>query len=276
MNRKEHSFEIGAEKPFNIIHISDTHLTLADGRDTERKLRLAEKRKKGFPMAEKILEETKAEAEKENAVIMHTGDIIDFVSYENLERVRDFSASCDVFFCAGNHEFSLYVGEAKEDEAYRNQSLPLVQSHFPNDIRFCSRIINGVNFVALDNSYYRVEKAQLDALKKEVEKGLPVVLLVHTPFYTQELYRFIREVQGSPTGDIMSVPEEKMQGYSDHRYEQQKEDEITHEAYEYIVNEKNIRLVLTGHIHADYECVLPSGAPQLATGLDTMRVIRFS
>ncbi len=32
----------------------------------------------------------------------------------------------------------------------------------------------------------------------------------------------------------MSVPEEKMKDYSSGRYEQQKEDEITHEAYEYI------------------------------------------
>lgn len=275
MNTVTHSFRLGAEKPFRIIHVSDTHLTLADGRDDERKNKLAAKRAKTFPDAEKYLEEISALSHKTDSTIIHTGDIIDFVSFRNLDAVREFNNENDIFYCAGNHEFSLYVGEAWEDEEYRNRSLSLVQTAFDNDIRLSSRVINGINFVAVDNSYYRFQPFQLQGLKDEVNKGLPVVLLIHTPLYTEEIYRFIRDVQGSPTGDIMSVPEEKMQGYSEHRYKQQKEDECTRLACEYIVNEPGIKLVLTGHIHADFECLLPSGTPQLATGLDTARIIEF-
>ena len=39
---------LGAEKPFRLLHISDTHLCLADERDNERKNNLAEGRKKVF------------------------------------------------------------------------------------------------------------------------------------------------------------------------------------------------------------------------------------
>ncbi|MBQ2706718.1 MAG: metallophosphoesterase, partial [Clostridia bacterium] len=85
----------------------------------------------------------------------------------------------DVFFAAGNHEFSLYVGEAWEDADYRNQSLAKVQAAFGNDIRFSSRIIGGVNLVAIDDGYSRFDEEHLDLLKAEVAKGLPIVLLMH-------------------------------------------------------------------------------------------------
>ena len=42
----EHEYRIGAERPFEVLHISDTHLTLADEleQDGGRKLELAQKR----------------------------------------------------------------------------------------------------------------------------------------------------------------------------------------------------------------------------------------
>ena len=61
---------------------------------------------------------------------------------------------------AGNHEYSLYVGEAWEDAAYRNQSLATVQEAFINNIRMAARVIGGVNFVALDDGYYLFEEEQ--------------------------------------------------------------------------------------------------------------------
>jgi len=72
--------------------------------------------------------------------------------------VADYVARCrmDVgVTCAGNHEFSQYVGEAEEDEAYKAQSFAAVQGVYPNDLVFASRIVHGVNFVAVDNTYYR-------------------------------------------------------------------------------------------------------------------------
>ena len=36
--------EIGLEKPFRALHMSDNHIALADNRDDERKIKLAESR----------------------------------------------------------------------------------------------------------------------------------------------------------------------------------------------------------------------------------------
>lgn len=273
MNFLKAEINAGAEKPFDIIHISDTHLSLADSRDSERKIKLAERRRTGFPEAEEMLQETKRLAELTGNTVIHTGDLIDFVSEANLDRAEKFTSEVDCFAAAGNHEFSLYVGEAKEDAAYRQQSLAHVSESFTNDIRFASRVINGVDFVALDNSYYLIEPFQLEALKKEVAKGLPVILCVHTPLYTKELFDYVTagHEKGYPAY-LMSVPEDRIKYYPPDRYEQQREDVTTREAYEYIKNESGIKAILAGHVHTDFAFDFFS-RPQLGVGCTDIRTV---
>lgn len=263
---------IGVKEPFCVLHASDTHITFADNRDSERKVLLSEQRKKVFFNAEANLEFLKKKASAEKRTVIYTGDMIDFVSELNFEKAEEFCSSVDIFMSAGNHEFSHYLGEAKEDAAYRNISLERVQKIFKNDIRCSSRIIGGVNFVAIDNSYYLFEKEQLEFLKKETEKGYPVILCVHVPLFTNELYDFMINRDGLPAY-LMSVPEDMMRDYSPHRFEQQKQDEITFEAYNFIVNCKNIRAVLTGHLHKNYEGKISGDTYQFATGCSTVREI---
>jgi hypothetical protein len=255
--------------------MSDTHLTLADDRDDERKLALAEQRKKYFSQAELLCKEAAAYAKKEGLPIFHTGDLLDFVSWANLDAARAFAEENDLFMAAGNHEFSLYVGEAVEDAAYRAQSLDKVQAAFKNDIRFSVRRENGVNFVALDNSYYLVEAWQLDALKKVVAEGLPVVLLLHNPLYCEELYQLEMERNKGACAYLMAVPEEKTAGYEPSRLRQQKADATTYEAYEYMTSEPAIRAILTGHLHRDGIYAINDRLDQYVTGTRTLRVVTF-
>lgn len=275
MNEIFNEIQLGAERPFEILHISDTHLTLADDRDDKRKNKLAKHRAKSFPNANDCIRKAAALSNSENKPLLCTGDLIDFVSQANLEAVSEYTAKTDIFACAGNHEFSLYVGEAWEDEDYRNISLGAVQRSYTNDIRFASRTINGVNFVAIDNGYYLFDRFQLDKLKNEAAKGLPVVLMLHVPLYTEELYRYIMETLGREDAAIMSVPEEKLKGYSDYRYRQQKENDITREAFDYIINEPAIKLILSGHLHFDFETRIDGRLPQLITGTETLRRVKF-
>ena len=265
---------LGLNTPFCVLHASDTHLTYCDGRDTLRKAELAKSRSQSMHSAESDLEFLKKKALNECRTVIYTGDLIDFVSELNIEKAKEFIDTVDCFFSAGNHEFSLYVGEAKEDAAYRNQSLNKVQGAFKNDIRCSSRIIGGVNFLAIDNSYYLIEEFQLDFLKKEVLKPYPVVLTLHTPLYTKELYDFSSD-EGKSIAYLMSVPDDLMKHYSSDRYEQQKQDSITENAYDFIVNCDNIRAVLAGHLHENFEGMLTDGSVQLVTGRSTVREIFF-
>jgi hypothetical protein len=265
---------IGVNAPFSVVHISDTHLTYADLRDGERKVELAVGRKTCFPYDEEaVLQLASDTAKTLGAPIVHTGDLIDFVSQANLERAKQFVTENDCFLAAGNHEFSLYVGEAKEDAAYRNQSLAAVQAAFPNDIRMSARMIGGVNFVALDNGYYLFEEAQLAFLKSEVEKGAPVVLLMHNPLYESALFEL--QMKKSPCAYLVDVPEEKMRSYPADRYEQQLSDAITRETVAYIKAEPRIKAIIAGHLHCNYEGVVGDRLAQVITACDDVRVIEL-
>ncbi len=273
MKFKENHIHIGLDKPFSVLHASDTHISFADDRDDNRKLNLSQHRTERFGNAYGNLEFIKDKAIFENKTVIYTGDMIDFVSELNLEYVRKFTDAVDCFMAAGNHEFSLYLGEEKEDAAYRNKSLSRVQAVFKNNIRFSSRVINDVIFVALDNSYYLIDDEQFDFLKKECEKGLPVVLCMHTPLYTREFYDYSRAGEPIPAY-LMAVPEELMADYSRDRYEQQKADGITYRVYDYIVNCDAIKALITGHIHKDFEGFV-NNKIQIATDIATLREIYF-
>ncbi len=273
MNIIHTTLHVGATAPFTAIHASDTHLTYADMRDGQRKADLVAWRLPSFPHAEATLAELGKLSKELNAPILHTGDLMDYVSLANLEAVKAFTDTHDVYMATGNHEFSLYVGEAKEDAAYRNQSLPAVQACFGNNIRMGSRVINGVNFVALDNGYYLFEPEQFEFLKSEVGKGLPIVLMMHTPLYEPALYEIM--MGRCPCAYLAGVPEEMMQRYPEDRYIQQLADEVTLEVMEYIAKEPLVKAILTGHLHFDYESVYAERVPQIVTGIETARVIEF-
>ena len=275
MIRIKNEIHIGISMPFTLLHASDTHLTLADSRDNERKNLLAQKRAGVFPNASQNLEEIKNEIRSSGALLAYSGDLIDFVSSANLDAARAFCSEFDCFFAAGNHEFSQYVGEAFEDEAYRNQSLARVQAAFSNDIRFSSRMVNGVNLVAVDNSYYLVDECQLNALKAECEKGFPIILVMHTPLYEENLCRDFLAHSRQPFAYAMCAPESLLSAYSESRRIQQTPDRCTLEAFDLIIRSPQIRAILTGHLHYDYESRLNDRLTQYVTGVDTLREIRI-
>lgn len=262
--------EFGIE-PTTLIHISDTHLCRADDRDNERKKALAADRKNLFPTAEEDFEKSISLAKKLGAILCHTGDLIDFVSEANFDAARRYCKSADLFFVAGNHEFSQYVGEAWEDADYRNQSLPRVQACFENNIRFSSRTVGKINLVGIDDSYYRFEEEQLSALKSEVAKGLPILLFLHNPLHDDALYKLM--LTKTKSADLTGTPESLLSDYPEYRRRQQQPDEITSETVAYIRSQPLIKAIFSGHIHFDYEGTF-ADIPQFVTGVGTARIIK--
>ncbi len=261
---------IGLAEPFRALHLSDNHLSLADDRDDERKNLLAQRRQKEFDSARKgimfHLTEQLTYAKERSLPILYTGDMIDFVSHKNLETAEALLKDTDYFMAVGNHEFSLYVGEAFEDEAYKMQSYDFVQKHFKNDLTFASREMGFINFVAVDNSYYRFTNFQLESLKKEAEKGLPIVLMLHCPLHTDELYHLIMDDLHFPCAYLTGTPEPLLKPYDDYRYRQQKPDESTMKFIEYVHGCSAVKAILAGHLHESCESALPSGLMQYITG----------
>ncbi|MBQ3864242.1 MAG: metallophosphoesterase [Clostridia bacterium] len=266
---------IGLSQPFEVLHVSDTHITDVDERDNGRKQKLAVDRKQIFLDNEENLAFTIAYSKEKGLPIMHTGDLIDFVSHANLDRAKAFASETDLFFAVGNHEFSLYVGEAFEDLPYKMQSYKEVQNCFGNDIGFAVREFGNVQFVAIDNSYYLFYEQHVRKLREVLEKGKPVVLMFHTPLYEKHLYRESMEVKKNTCAYLCGTPEEKMKGYSEYRFRQQCPDDLTLETMKMIKNSPAVKAILTGHLHFNFESEVAEGIPQLVTGLGTLRHIRF-
>jgi len=269
--------EIGLQKPMRFLHITDSHLCLADGRDDLRKQELARRRYAEFggDAVPQALEEQLDYAVKHHLKVLYTGDIIDFVSWQNLEYARQQLSRVDYFMAAGNHEFSLYVGEAKEDVPYKMQSYDRVQSYFNNNLLFANRVMGGVNFVAVDDGYYRFDKKQLAQLRMEAAKGLPMVLLLHNPLHTDELYHQMRQIpMGRHCAYLTGSPVSMMADYAPDRMEQQAPDRDTMAFIHEVEQEPLIKAVIAGHLHHSFEDRMESGVMQYVTGGGYRNIVR--
>jgi predicted MPP superfamily phosphohydrolase len=268
---------VGAADPFYALHITDTHLTRVNEKDNQRKKEVSEWRRSSFPKAEAYFDAALKYAREEKMVLLHTGDLIDFVSEGNLEYVKQKLKGVDCFFAAGNHEFSQYVGEAKEDEAYKAQDYEKIQAAYPNNLKFASRIINGVNFVALDDVYYNVTKEHLDLMKEEVKKGLPIVIMCHVPFYTPHFYEIEMHKTNGACAYVAGAPHKLTETYPSNpdlpadeqwrnRGVQQRADKHTLEFVKWLKKQSLVKAILCGHNHDFYQGPFSDTAMQHMAG----------
>jgi hypothetical protein len=269
---EELTLDIGAEEPFVFIHASDTHICRAGPGDEYRMMKMSASRRRIFPYCMQVLEDVAKKAEELQCFVVHTGDMIDFVSEENLAQAQRFTDRVDCIMAAGNHEFTKTLSEKDETPENKNAYLEQVQRSFRNDIRFYARQVNGVNLVALDNSYYQIEPWQLEKLKEEVERGLPVILFLHVPLYTPEEYDYAVAAFGLPAW-LMNVPEKKMEGYGEDAILHQGADESTKEAYDYIVSAPNVMAIFCGHLHYNHLSMVTPQLPQYVTDCTTGRIV---
>ena len=100
--------KVGAERPFSVLHLSDTHLTYADERepDNGRKIKLAKERAQYFQGAQ----ETLAQAEADPRMIRISGS--DFHQIPDLARGgivtdRDVRTNADLLACLRSGEYEL-------------------------------------------------------------------------------------------------------------------------------------------------------------------------
>ena len=273
MKINEIKINIGAEKPFQILHFSDNHLTFADSRDCERKISLGESRsrsflnKSGCKTQAEHLDEMLAYAKENNLTIVHTGDMIDFVSKANLDYVKNVLEGHDYFMAAGNHEYSQFVGEAWEDENYKHQSFDAVCAAYPGDIWYQVRMIGGIKFIAIDNNYYYITEKQFRRFREDTADGVPVVLVVHNPIYSPDTYNVVMDgVSNTVPPYLFGCPELLLRELEDHRYRQQKPDDLTSAFVEFCEKLPNLKCILAGHLHKYSESKLISGVPQYVAG----------
>ena len=189
-----HEIKAGATKLFTVLHISDTHLTAAYPDEGEFERRTSYRRIRTFGgRQEEALRDSIAWAKEHVDYLLHTGDLIDFQSKANFDLVKKYygEGGAMMFGCLGNHEHYRGKKMAKKDGTPLPAAVVpdlLKEAYpFPND--FCSTIINGVNFITIDDSTDTVSADQASRFEAEVKKGLPILLCMHCPFPLRESVR---------------------------------------------------------------------------------------
>ena len=244
--------DIGLEKPFSVLHISDTHLADAYPDEHPDKVAAAAKRTNGFGgRQEEALAESLEWARHNVDYVIHTGDLIDFQSRANLDLVRKYWGEA-MFGSMGNHEFYSYLktdGRGRSEE-YKKQSWELLKAAYPVDPRFASRIVNGVNFIAIDDVFGTVQPDQVEKFKDEAKKGLPMVLCMHVPFFTPHIamatHKFWRRT-GKKFGGRPDAARPLKEGSN------QRNDPTTAGFVAYLKEAKLLKAILAGHEHFTME-----------------------
>ena len=241
--------DAGATKPFSVLHISDTHLTEAypDEPDAADKLRSKERRTRTFGgRQEEALRDSLAWAKDNVDYVLHTGDLIDWQSQANFDLVKKYYGGA-MFGSMGNHEFYTYLPGEKHtgQEPFKERSWPLLKAAYPVDPRFHTQVVNGVNFICMDDVFGAVQPDQVEKFRAEVKKGLPIILCMHVPFITPHIWLADQKfwTRAGRKFESAAVPDARGD------YKVQQTDPVTRDFIAYLKTEKLLKGILAGHLH---------------------------
>jgi hypothetical protein len=238
----------GAEKPFAVFHISDTHLTFVNSGEDQELIEFGKRRSKTFGERQmEALNWSIGYAKTSSDMIVHTGDLIDFMSEGNLEALKDVFARTDGMFfgSAGNHEWQW---RGKNSNLVSPESREKCEKAFPFNVDFASRIMNGVNFVSIDDTLIDVKGQRgitadhMTKFENEVKKGLPIILCMHVPFRTPSMSMASRQFWGN-RGKIFTQANMKVIPFG----------KDTEDFIAYLKNVKLLKGILAGHNHFTFE-----------------------
>lgn len=240
----------GLKKELELLHITDLHLTYADGRDNAYVQELSRERGDGFPNAHDMLGQLKAYL-KENPpdYTVLTGDIIDFPSIKNLEALENFLKNdCkNYLYTLGNHDWC-YPIEQPTAQLLRQRCKKFM--HITGGTPDFQMIdAGGVLLIGLDDTRYRFTRLQLEKLKEAFAKDIPCLLFFHIPLYAETLTEDVMKVWRQPI--MTGTPESAFNGNVNPEL---LPDAVTLQVYNLIgKKESPMRGVISGHVHFAHE-----------------------
>ena len=265
------TLHIGAKKPFVFLHISDIHLSETDESEPERRRAFAKERKQFFPFAPSAVEFVTDYVKKTGYPLFNTGDMLDFITPENLRIAAKFAKDTDMIVVAGNHEYwhchndRFHYDDVAKTYETRLDSLAAVSDRLGMDIRFSCTEIGGVNLVCMDDTDYCIDAECFEKLKAVEAQGKPILLFMHIPLYSEHL--------GQDAKFSLNAPPQYFENCHPVDVWERKPDPLTCEICDYIRSSPLIRCVLAGHTHHNADILGLDSQDQLITGCNTIREI---
>lgn len=247
----------GLEKPVRILHLTDVHIMKVYEDESEAHQKFAAWRIPVFEVPgsspSRLLEEALDYGKDFDCTVV-TGDVVDCVSKANYDEMRRIFAGNDCMFTLGSHEYIQMHRHAERTHEHRDSKQEMweeLQSIFPGDIGFDSRIVGGVNIITADNASFAWTQDQYDRFREEVAKGYPILIFTHTPMQM-------------PSGDKM-VDTASCHGHMRKYGYSEEEIRLSNEVTDYLANEPLVRGYFAGHCHLVFDAPY-RGKPCYATG----------
>jgi len=239
---------VGAEKPFAVFHISDTHLKGLAPTDTEEIRRFLAQRFVRYDPEDALATSLDWARRHKCEYVLHTGDLIDCATDGNVAILkRLFGENANLLYAPGNHEYATDAaapGPSQTEAEFRAINTAKVQAAVPFDLQFHAQVIRGVNFVMLDDVYSTVAPASVERFHAEVKKGLPIVLCQHVPFFSPGLaLAHARSHTSARPLDDLFVP------HASRDFKRQSEDKVTADFIRYLKSEPLLKAIFAGHYH---------------------------
>ena len=244
--------ELGLREPIRLLHVTDAHIELGEGEQ-------APKNPDHFEAAIHY-------ARDNNLTVLQTGDISQGISDSTMRYVAQMLNKVDHISVLGNHDLCLcpdHIG--LDDPAYQQAFLAAWSPFIRRDLYFASRIVQGINFVTLDNAYYQITSEQIQRLKAEVAKGYPVILCMHIPLFDRIKADWML-AKGRISAYMVAAPEAYLAKYGPKHRKQQAPTQETLESVSYIHHEPGIRAIIAGHTHENFDGFMECGKRLITTG----------
>ena len=261
--------DVGAKKPFRALHFSDSHLNFMSAAEqvNDGAKRAFKNRVPVFPQSLVNFQASVDYARRNSLLMLHTGDLVDYESEANYAiSGRTLGNMADFHFAIGNHEYWNPKGGKSRDEIRER-----VRKAFANDVQVASRVVNGVNFVAFDDANNNVSADVCRRVKDEFAKGLPVVLMMHVPFYTPATFEWSFVTLGcgerAGTADITGVPAEIVRSkYRANQIDYNVPRPPTLELMAFLKEQRTLKSILCGHMHSAFSDRFSETAMQYVVG----------
>ena len=232
--------DIGLDRTYRIIQISDSHAISLDENQKLDKLNQANNNENAWyrqkidfanyfherydekhhhiPSVlclEKLIEYINTNRPE---IAILTGDIIDYYSKANYEILKKMLEKIEVpfIFTCGNHE----APASKFSEL-----------SIDNDVSFQCVDIDNLRFIGLDDSSKKISYSQLKRLKEKAEDGKKCIICMHIPILTKDNEKLMEKYDPYFVIDYRNC------------------DEPSKEFIDYVCKNDNITTILCGHAH---------------------------
>ncbi|MBQ7921726.1 MAG: metallophosphoesterase [Clostridia bacterium] len=248
----------GLKREYHFYHITDAHITHAGAQDSEAERILMEKDIEKYTTTpgltlpgeawDMLMEQIKDDPATDALLI--TGDMFNFFNLSTHRMIRDMFKTCpvEILYTPGNHEFCnpVDVAYTPELQALVRPTDPALDIHvmyhkfydefMGGDADFWVRDYGDFLIVGINNEDHDITPSQMDRLKEQASRNLPILLMMHV---------------GVRSDSYIEVIKANWQGLNMYFLFENNDSPMNKAFSDFIRSpESNVAAVIAGHVHA--------------------------